>query len=47
MQSLHLSKNLLAILIVHLGELGFEHGIHLVLVVLVLYLHIGKRQETS
>ena len=46
MHSLHFSKNLLAILIVHLRELGFEHGIHLVFVVLVFYLHIGKRQET-
>ena len=46
MQSLHFSKNLLAILIVHFRELSLEHGIHLVLVVLMLNLHIGKRQET-
>ena len=42
-----LGHDLLAVLLVHLRKLRGEHRVHLILVVLVLDLHIGKRQESG
>ena len=47
MHGVYLGENLLTVGIVHLCELWRKQGIHLVLLVLVLNLHVGEGQESG